>query len=180
MDRDGNVYRTLPTGARGAHILPSEINDLSNSNSEGMEVIANDDRDVTPAQVESAKRFAAWYSTAHPGVQYFGHGEVNPGHKQATEGLTIANAVRAGVAPVVKPSTDNSVPLTQRTLFNYAGGNVDSAPMMDPSIRAHQKQSMVKDHLSSLDKAAMTPKSVVVINESGSSAVTSIGRVAYG
>jgi hypothetical protein len=96
MDRDGSIYRTLPNGARGAHMLPSKINDLSNANTEGMEIIAKNNSDVTPAQVASAKRFAEDYQKSHPGVAFFGHGEVNPGHKEADEGMAVVNAVRDG------------------------------------------------------------------------------------
>lgn len=65
---------------------------LSNVNTVGMEIIAKDDRDVAPAQVEAAKAFIA---RNYPTTPVYGHGEVNPGHKQATEGLTVANAIRA-------------------------------------------------------------------------------------
>jgi hypothetical protein len=107
MDRDGTIYRFLPQGARGAHILNSEINDLSNANTEGMEVIAKDDKDITPAQVASARRFAQWYSGQHPGVEYFGHGQVNPGHKEADEGrtLTLASREAAGGGATVQPAS---------------------------------------------------------------------------
>lgn len=133
MDREGHIFHTLPEGTRGAHILPSEINDLSNANTEGMEVIANDDSDVTAAQVAAAQKFAVEFSKLHPGIQYFGHGEVNPHHKQATEGLTIANAVRNGRAPTIAPSGKIDIPLTQRTLMNFAGGTADAAPaVIDP------------------------------------------------
>jgi hypothetical protein len=57
-----------------------------------MEVIAANDKDVTPAQVEAAKKFI---SKNYPRTPVFGHGEVNPGHKEATEGMTITSAIRA-------------------------------------------------------------------------------------
>ena len=135
MARDGTIYHTLPEGTRGAHILPSEINDLSNSNTEGMEVIALDDKDVTPQQVQSAKEFAAAFSKTHPGVQYFGHGEVNPSHKQASEGLTIADAVRMGVEPTIITSTRSQVPLEKRTLMNFSSGSVDADRPSSPNFK---------------------------------------------
>lgn len=128
MDRDGTIYRTLPDGSRGAHILPSEINNLNNGNTEGMEVIARNDNDVTPAQVSSAQQFWQTYSAQHPGVQPFGHGELNPGHKMADEGQTITMALRNGQQPTTTASdSSNAVPLTQRTLMNYAGGSAEPA-----------------------------------------------------
>lgn len=94
MDREGKVFQTLPPGARGAHIRPAENGSgLNNSNALGMEVIAKDDRDVTPAQVAAAKQFIAQLQKQYPGMQVYGHGEIN-GHKQETEGKTIVDAVR--------------------------------------------------------------------------------------
>jgi hypothetical protein len=98
-----------------------------------MEVIANDDSDVTAAQIAAAKAFAEIYSKLHPGVQYFGHGEVNPSHKMASEGLTIANAIRAGVALSISRSAPSTVPVWQRTLGSYLtgdfGGSAHAAEM---------------------------------------------------
>ena len=118
MDRNGRIFRALREGARGAHMLPS-ANGLSNANTEGMEVIARNDADVTPAQVAAAKRFWDVYSKAHAGVSAFGHGELNS-HKQATEGSTIARALRNG--DYAGPRGFGSTPLHERTLLNYAMG----------------------------------------------------------
>jgi len=189
MDRSGNIYRTLPAGSRGAHILPSEINNLTNSNTEGMEVIANDDTDITPAEVAAARKFARWYSLKHPGVQYFGHGEVNPSHKMATEGHTIVEAVRNGLKPVTSPSAPTAaIPMAQRTLTNYMRGDRTLPPVYDPSIVARQKSgtSYPKDRadqkMSHLDQyqGAKTPKMVVVVNETAGSARVDLSRQAYG
>jgi hypothetical protein len=91
MDRAGNIYRTGNPGA--AHIMPgSGVGaGLSNRNTYGMEVIARNDRDVTPAQIAAAQKFIA---KNYPNTPVFGHGEVNPGHKEATEGMSIVNAIR--------------------------------------------------------------------------------------
>ena len=145
MDRDGSVYRFLPSGTQGAHILPSTINTLSNSNTEGMEVIAQNDKDITPQQVASARRFAAWYSTQHPGVQYFGHGEVNPGHKEATEGATITNAVRQDQASGTTPTPGGSVPPTGTAVAG--GGSAATslpAPPAPPSTLQQMGASMAQ------------------------------------
>jgi hypothetical protein len=91
MDREGNI---AVAGGPGASHMRSGWGPLgkglSNRNVVGMEVIANDDSDVTPAQVESAKKFIAKY---YPNTLLRGHGQVNPGHKQASEGMTIINAI---------------------------------------------------------------------------------------
>jgi len=132
MDRDGSIYRFLPNGAKGAHILPSEINNLSNSNTEGMEVIAANDKDITPQQVASARQFAAWYSTQHPGVQYFGHGEVNPGHKEATEGATITAAIRQDQANGTTPPAVATAGTGVKGSAGVAGGAATTAGGVQP------------------------------------------------
>jgi hypothetical protein len=93
MDRDGNIVQT---GGRGAaNIMPGwgKGAGLNNKNILGMEVIAKDDRDVTAAQIKAAKAFI---DKNYPDLPVFGHGEVNPGHKEADEGMSIVNAIRSG------------------------------------------------------------------------------------
>jgi hypothetical protein len=91
MDREGNIQHIGGPGS--AHMMPGwgKGAGLSNRNTVGMEVIAKNDADVAPAQIASAKAFMEKY---YPKTPVFGHGEVNPGHKEATEGLTITNAIR--------------------------------------------------------------------------------------
>ncbi|MBO0716540.1 MAG: N-acetylmuramoyl-L-alanine amidase, partial [Rhizobiales bacterium] len=101
MDRQGNIVRIGGPGSanimpesryRGSPILGAGHPFLTNRNIVGMEVIAHSDKDVTPQQVEAAKKFIR---ENYPGTPVFGHGEVNPGHKEADEGLTITRAIRA-------------------------------------------------------------------------------------
>lgn len=100
VDRDGQIFRTTPEGQTAYHIMPgwgAQGAGKSNSNMEGVEVIARNDKDVTPAQQ------AAVVSLAHsrgekfgydPATSTFGHGEVNPGHKEADEGMSSTNLLR--------------------------------------------------------------------------------------
>jgi hypothetical protein len=79
---------------------------VMNPNIIGVEIEANDDKDVTPAQVETAKRLAR----AYPNADVLTHGEVNPGHKEKDEGKTAAAAINAerkerGIVP--RPDTSN-------------------------------------------------------------------------
>lgn len=93
MDRDGSVHVAGEPGA--ANILPGwgkYGKGLTNQNIVGMEVVAKDNNDVTPAQVKAAQEFIR---ENYPNTPVFGHGEVNPGHKEADEGLKISNAIRA-------------------------------------------------------------------------------------
>lgn len=101
IDREGNIYRTVPEGMRGTHMIKGsgKGEGLSNINTEGVEIIAKDDKDVLPVQVEAAKKLAA--SLGYKPEQIFGHGEVNPGHKQASEGMTVVSSIRKeGLKPV--------------------------------------------------------------------------------
>lgn len=102
MDRDGKVYQTAPDGARFAHIKNSENGSgLSNDNAVGIEVIANDDSDITPAQKIAGAKWIEKMRGKYPtiGENVFGHGELNPGHKEATEGMTIVNQWRHSHKP---------------------------------------------------------------------------------
>ena len=92
MDREGNIYQT---GGPGEHQIMKgwgKGEGLSSANTVGMEIIARHDEDVTKSQVESAKAFIR---KNYPTTPVYGHGEVNPGHKEATEGLTVTEAIRA-------------------------------------------------------------------------------------
>jgi hypothetical protein len=104
IDRDGVTYQTLPDGFRGQHTLKSygtAGTGMSNENMEGVEIIANNDADVLPAQQEAAMKLVAMRAKKfgyNPVTSVYGHGEVNPGHKQATEGKTVVNRIRAAGA----------------------------------------------------------------------------------
>jgi spore germination cell wall hydrolase CwlJ-like protein len=104
IDREGRVHQALPITQQGRHTRSNDDLGLSNANTLGVEVIARNDSDITPAQVQAAQRLHAQLGLS-PG-QAFAHGEINA-HKQPTEGVTIANAIRAG-APVAAAQTPAS------------------------------------------------------------------------
>lgn len=98
MDREGVIHHIGGPGA--ANIMPESRyrqtpitgkEFLTNRNIVGMEVIASNDRDVTAKQVAAAQAFIA---KNYPNTPVFGHGEVNPGHKEADEGRKIVSAIR--------------------------------------------------------------------------------------
>lgn len=91
VDREGNIYQTLPLGGRGAHILNSALGP-NNSNSQGVEVVAKNDADVLPIQAAAVLKLVK--SLGYSPSQIYGHGVVNPGHKQATEGATIVQYIK--------------------------------------------------------------------------------------
>jgi hypothetical protein len=116
MDRNGKIYRLVPPNAKAGQTLPSwgapGTRWATNSNTEGIEIIAKDDEDVTQAQVDSFKRFAFWHSQVNgydPQTHILGHGEINgvdptgakhPGKyiRQPTEGRK-AKVAFEGVLP---------------------------------------------------------------------------------
>src|SRR5215475_2842445 len=104
MDRDGNITQIGGPGSQ--HMLSGwgpQGTGLNNGNTVGMEVIARDNNDVTPKQVQAARDFIA---QNYPNTPVFGHGEVNPGHKEADEGMSIVSAIRGGgdYSPAAAPS----------------------------------------------------------------------------
>lgn len=113
IDRDGKIYRTMPEGARANHIKPpnspmragkkmqeklgdryDRISQLSNSNVLGVEIIALDDTDILPVQVEAARRLAADTQARYgfPPENVLGHGEFQK-DKQSTEGQTVVTSI---------------------------------------------------------------------------------------
>jgi N-acetylmuramoyl-L-alanine amidase len=128
MDRDGNIFQTGGPGAQNILKGWGKGEGLSNQNIVGMEIIAKDDKDVTDAQKQSFARFIA---ARYPNTPLYGHGEVNPGHKEADEGLSAKTAALAyrdqlsqggapaqvagqpGVAPQAQPVTKQANGLYQ-------------------------------------------------------------------
>lgn len=111
MDRQGNVMQTLPFDQAGQHIRTGQGPGagLSNANTIGIEVAAKDDSDITPEQRESMKRLWPEIQRIQPGIQVFGHGEINP-HKQHTEGSTIVGDLRALGQTLPKAGEDVPLP----------------------------------------------------------------------
>jgi hypothetical protein len=114
MERDGTIKQIGGPGSahmmpesryRQSPILGKDRPFLQNSNVVGMEVIAKNDKDVTPAQVAAARKFIA---ERYPNTPVYGHGEVNPGHKEADEGMTITGAIRSDRATPSKPQVPYS------------------------------------------------------------------------
>ena len=92
IDKEGEVFRTLPNGSRGAHIIPS--NDypsappgIDNSNAQGVEVVAMNDTFIRPVQAVAALKLVK--QLGFKPSQIYPHGKINPGHKSPSEGLTI-------------------------------------------------------------------------------------------
>lgn len=78
IDRDGKLFKTLPSGHRGAHIklIRSSVpKDLSNRTSQGVEIIAKDDTDISITQCRTALKLIK--SLGYPLSNVYGHGDVS-------------------------------------------------------------------------------------------------------
>jgi N-acetyl-anhydromuramyl-L-alanine amidase AmpD len=104
VDVDGKIYRTLPAGSYGAHVGNNSRNrKVSNSNTEGVEVIGLDDDDIKkrheadiakgilPRQAESVRQIVK--SLGYTPNQLVGHGEVS-NNRGRSEGQTIIKYIR--------------------------------------------------------------------------------------
>ena len=89
IDLNAKIYQGLPLGSKGAHVSSGKKltstapPDLSNETAQGVEIIANDDSDVTLSQCFSALKLVK--SLGFDLSNIYGHGEVN-NHKQKNEG----------------------------------------------------------------------------------------------
>lgn len=97
IDREGKTHQILGIDQRGRHTKNSKVNDVTNANSWGVEIIAKDDSDVTPKQVQAAVQLTKMLHEQHgmPMNRVFGHGEINT-HKQQTEGASVVSVLRQG------------------------------------------------------------------------------------
>lgn len=96
VDKQGRVVQLMDDSLEAWHAGKNNDSGYDNRNTVGVEIIAHDDEDVTPAQVEATKRLIKSLSGKYgfdAATSVFGHGEVAT-HKQATEGMTVVKSVR--------------------------------------------------------------------------------------
>lgn len=103
VDTEGKIHRSLDANsiayhAGGANLVPK----VTNSNSQGVEVIGSDDADIKkrfdsdmqkygyPRQAEAVRKIIKYLGYSKENI--FGHGEITS-NKQATEGATIKKYV---------------------------------------------------------------------------------------
>lgn len=98
IDREGNIVQSGDPSRVGYHAGRTEkMPGVGNQNMLGVEIIARNEKDVTPAQRAAAARLAQMSGERFgfdPAKSTFGHGELT-GRKQATEGAT-ARMIRTG------------------------------------------------------------------------------------
>jgi hypothetical protein len=160
IDKSGKIYQTLPTGMTGRQIegtgkkwgsgaekYPSvDYMGLSNANTIGVEIMGADDKDINPDQIAAAKSLyqylsqdpsaASWNANGLPSSAVYGHGRVNPGRKEATEGMTAAKAIQSAFpapawAPAGPPVSDIPDMVAGRNPYGGSPG-----PWYDPKNHA--------------------------------------------
>ena len=124
VDRDGKVYASLPNNIAGIHTGTSAIPGINNATTYGVEVIANDDSDILPSQVEAVRGLYGHLQKSNPKLAIYGHGEIGS-HKRADEGKTIVSAIRGGKFIPAGQVLAN-VPIEKRTLRSYGTGEFRS------------------------------------------------------
>jgi hypothetical protein len=123
IDRDGRIHQSLPTNQYGIHTGLSEIPGIDNRTTLGVELIANNDQDVTPAQIEASKRLYSYLQGQYPKMQAYGHGELST-NRLPDEGYRVVMAIR-GEGGKWKPSGGRqmpNVPIERRTIGAYKRG----------------------------------------------------------
>lgn len=134
VDKDGKVFQLTPQpNNREAHTLPSDNfvgkgapAGVSNANSIGVEVMAANDKAVTEAQKVATAKLYDQLKTQYPSLQnVYGHGQINPGHKQADEGKTIADYIKQQES-LKQQGVTQATPSTQAQPVQLDKGSLDA------------------------------------------------------
>lgn len=116
IDEDGNLFRGLPAGTVGAHVSGKNRrggpSDLSNSNTEGVEIVGADDTKITLNQCRTALLLIR--SLGYSKSSIYGHGDIQS-NKQRSEGATC-----------------------KRYVEKYWSTPDDELPTQDPEIKSQQ------------------------------------------
>jgi hypothetical protein len=105
VDQDGSITEFVPGDQKAWHAGKTDKQPgLTNSNSVSISLVAKDDSDVSTAQLKSGFDLGKSLMSKFGASMVFGHGETSS-HKQATEGKTLAEALRSGKIPT-KVSAD--------------------------------------------------------------------------
>ena len=106
INPDGTIYQMSPTGMQGGHVgfgkeggvyVDPVLGNLDNTNTMGVEIVADNDAGITDAQIESALRLAARLGYKKheiiPHGKYWKVGNVHKQHKRPTEGNKVMSAL---------------------------------------------------------------------------------------
>ena len=141
MDRDGTIHYTQKEfGYNGTgNFLHSVIPGVSNQTAVGIEVIAKDDADMTPAQLQSLQRLAG-PKGPYANVPVYGHSQVSPSDREneGVRGVNAINEARSGAAPTGEPGT---TPIETLVKLNQSGLNVTHFGYEKPGEEGWDKDS---------------------------------------
>lgn len=122
IDEDGNLFRGLPAGTVGAHVSSKNRrggpSDLSNSNTEGVEIIGANDTKITLRQCRTALRLIR--SLGYSKSSIYGHGEIQT-NKQPSEGATCKRYVEKYWS-----TPDDELPTEDSTITSLQGQEIPS------------------------------------------------------
>ena len=184
IDRDGTIHRILADDQKGQHTRPAQDGSgITNSNSWGVEIIAKDDADLTPAQVQASIQLSYNLHDNYqmPLDRVVGHGQIND-HKQETEGATVLAALselakggnpngnisepaglspQRGVEPLLafisqEEGTRQDYNITHR-YGEFTGGDVDLVGMTLDQVLDLQSSMKAKGSSGAVGKYQMLP-----------------------
>jgi hypothetical protein len=119
VDRRGNLCKTLPFNQIGGHVNPKKRkpNGIKayNENSQGVEVIADNDADVLPVQAVTVLKLIR--KLGFPTSKIYGHGEINT-HKAANEGQTIKSFINTNYNKSPRDYDFSMFPIGKRPDFS--------------------------------------------------------------
>ena len=107
IDKKGKVWRVVPENQKTWHVAKKdvgtgtrgkELSGYGNDNLEGVEIMAKDEKHVTPQQIAAAQQLVYEHSkrfSYDPKTHVFGHGELS-GNRAKDEGMRTVNEIRSG------------------------------------------------------------------------------------
>jgi hypothetical protein len=158
MDRDGVIHDVeAEFGYTGhGHFLHSVVPGVSNQTAVGIEVIAKDDADMTPAQLASLQRFAG------PGGPYantpvYGHSQVSPDDRE-NEGVRGVKAINEARAAGVPPTPADQAARAQPGTLSKSGFYPDEKPDKDFVLGRATVFGTAQDIATGQDSGVGSPK----------------------
>lgn len=135
VDRDGSVYQWAPDDQKTTHIQEpkakarnGKYENLGNDNTIGIEVVARNDKDVTPEQRATLNSLLGQITAKHKidPQNVIGHGEIQGAHpfanREADEGTAAAQAFRSGGGGAQLPGSAEATPTGGTPKIEQAGG----------------------------------------------------------
>jgi hypothetical protein len=175
IDTDGTVYQGAPLNARTNHIKPSSAAertarpDVNNNNAIGIAYVGTGKPNA--AQLASGHALGAGVVDQFkiPTENVLGHGEVQAGDRDKSEGMDMVQLIRSGVrAPVLTGDDGSGRPAVQANLSRWrmdADRNntmLDGSAMKGAAVRSDFDKKLKTTLQSDIDGIAATGKGAVL------------------